>query len=222
MINYIILTKTENDRVFFMVQQLIESLKKTIYVKSSTFDKFRILLVESAVNSKYKFGDDIIVLNYDNDKFNYNHALNIGINHCETSFNDNDWYCYMNNDIVCDRNWMKFIYSCYCKNPYLQAYSPRCDFTIKEVSIGYVLGRDMCGYCFMHSKKILSIIGKFDETFDMYFQDDDYLMQLKKHNLLQASIKDSIVVHLGQQTTGKENMQKLEDGKQKYIKKHGS
>ena len=68
---------------------------------------------------------------------------------------------------------------------------------------------------------VLMTIGKFDEQFDFYFQDDDYIEQLRLYNIKHASIKSSIVAHLGQKTTGKEDMNKLYDGREKFICKYG-
>ena len=79
----------------------------------------------------------------------------------------------------------------------------------------------MLGWCFMCKHSVLMTIGKFDEQFDFYFQGDDYIEQLRLCNIKHASIKSSIVTHLGQKTTGKEDMNKLYDGREKFICKYG-
>lgn len=45
------------------------------------------------------------------------------------------------------------------------------------------------------NKKVVEVMGKFDEDFVFSYQDDDYSMTLQKHNIKHALIRNSVVIH---------------------------
>jgi len=49
----------------------------------------------------------------------------------------------------------------------------------------------------LSNSRALKQIGPFDETFDFYFQDDDYLEQLRIRGLKHATVKNAVVKHFG-------------------------
>lgn len=224
MINYIILTKTTNEFIYLMTNNLLQSLKETIYPAQNGFENYRIIIVESQKECQYTY-DSTKTINFDftkYNKFNYNYALNQGLQYCLKTFNNNDWFVFMNNDIVCDKNWICAINDTYNNDKRILSFSPFIKNTkyIDNTSIGYILGKNFVGWCFMYKYDVYKIIGEFDEKFDFYFQDDDYIEQLKIYKLLNASIKNCIVQHIGQQTTGKEDIKKLLEDRDKFIVKY--
>ena len=219
MIDFIILAKSDNQQSIDMTQNAIDSITKSLDPKDD-FKKGQVIIVESH-HCLHNYNNAISIL-YDARNFNYNHALNIGIDRLMHLNNDKQhWICSMNNDILCDNLWLKEISLAHEVYPDILSFSPKCIKECNEdISIGYTLGKHLQGYCFICNRKVIDEIGgKFDETFDFYFQDDDYLEELRKHNIKHACIKKSIVNHLGQQTTGKEDIRKLFEDRDKFIRK---
>ena len=107
MIDYVILTNTRTEKDYNMTMNLIDSLKNTIYPKESIeFSSYRITLVENNIGSGgFTYPNDCTVVNFDMSKynmFNYNYAMNIGYRYCLDNFDDTDWFCALNNDVVCE------------------------------------------------------------------------------------------------------------------------
>lgn len=221
MINFIILTKTKDENIFNMTNNLIQSIKNTIYPENTTFSNYRIIIIESQKNCKYKF-DNCITLQFDQQNFNYNHAINQSINYCLSNFMQNDWFCFMNNDLICDKEWILKINNVYSSNSQILSFGFETPYIKKknlEFQIGYNLFKHLMGCVIFCNKQVILKIGKWDQMFDYYYQDDDYLQQLQKYNILHAVIKDCRITHLGQKTFT--NIQKCRQDSKKFINKYG-
>lgn len=210
-IDIIFLTKTSDEEHYKMTCNALNSLKQC-----PEYNRLHIIVVESQQNCKFEYSDCDYVLQYPDKPFNYNEALNLAVGCCEGY-----WHCFCNNDIIFDKNWLTSLLSVSQTHPDIDSFCPRYSNKQLDIDIGYMCTKQMLGWCFMCKHSVLMKIGMFDEQFDFYFQDDDYIEQLRIHNIKHASIKASIVTHLGQKTTGDENMDKLYDGKIKFIHKYG-
>jgi len=62
--------------------------------------------------------------------------------------------------------------------------------------LGYGVGREISGWCLLISEQALQKIGLLDESFDFYFADNDYALELRRNNLKHALVFDAKVTHL--------------------------
>lgn len=197
MINFIILTKTSNSQLFNITNELIDSLINTQYPNSGEFSKYRIILVQSDKTNKFKYTlhENMYLVSFSDEKFNYNKALNQGIKYCFENFEQNDWFCFMNNDIICDKNWIKAISNEYNKNKNIKSFCPNTGKILQDVQFGYCLHKHIIGYCFLTHVDVIKSLNLFDENFDFFYQDDDYSQQLRLNNILHACVKASNIIH---------------------------
>lgn len=217
MINFIILTKTDSEEKYKMTNNLIQSIHNTIYPKNGSFSNYRILVIES-IKTDFKYQEETLELV--NNTFNYNYSLNRGIDYFISKYTQNDWFCFMNNDIICDSQWINKISKVYQKDNQIKSFSPDSGNLVNDYEYGYTLFKHLNGYCFITHKKALEKINNFDETFSFYFQDDDYLMQIKLNNIKHCCVKNSIVRHIGS-CTHTESLERLLQDRDKFIVKYG-
>lgn len=215
-INFIFLAKTSNQKQYEMTCTAFDSL-----VRSQKYgDNFNIILMESQSSAveKYQNRVDRVIDVSSITPFNYNAAINKGLAYIKDYY---EWVCVCNNDLIFDENWLQSIKISLQEHPDIKSICPRHSVNQNYDEFGYTCPGHVLGWCFMFHKDVLDQIKKFDEIFDFYFQDNDYAEQLKKYNFKHISVANSIVTHLGQQTTGPENMNKLVNDAHKFIKKYG-
>lgn len=61
-------------------------------------------VVESGEDTPYSCD---VILKYDSNVFNYNHACNLALDFIKKTWHQDDWVCFMNNDVICSREWIK-------------------------------------------------------------------------------------------------------------------
>jgi Glycosyl transferase family 2 len=198
MLDIIILSKTSDQAHFDMVKRCVDSylhdgddvINSIIIVESNKkFDNG----VWSCVSPKIK----TITPQY---KFNYNQFLNIALDHCTA-----DVVCISNNDVVVKPNCIKIMHEFFDKLPTLMSASP-VDRTWHNNSyeifpednkayLGYHTTKHLLGFCVFIRRSVFDLIGKFDERFHFYHQDNDLEMCLRKHNLPHAMITHCHIEH---------------------------
>lgn len=186
------------------------------------FDDVEIYIVESGDNMQYRCKKTI---RYDKDVFNYNHACNLAIDDIFPHMKNNDWLCIMNNDIVCDEQWLYALSTAVKMLPTIQSMCPNAENiqpneSSCKILLGHILKKTFNGCCFFLRKDVIEKIGKFDENFSFYFQDDDLLEQLIANNIQHGLVIDSKIKHIGQDTTGPEDIDKLTEGALAFINKY--
>ena len=198
-IDVIILTKS-------MCNESITSTKRTmITMQQAEKDfKFHFHLVESGINIKSQYApiiDNYIVIRED---FNYNRFLNFALPYLKY-----DWVVISNNDVGYEKNWLTEIMAIYEKRKDIQSFSPKDPMLyMKYFDWHFIESKDdyfesykvseaIMGWSLIIKKTALDKITPFDEQFDMYYQDNDYEMMLKKHGIKHALAKNSIACHLG-------------------------
>lgn len=229
MLDVIILSKTSDKAHFDMVKRCVESyladgdeiINSIIIVES---DKKFDTSVWSTVSSKIKS----IVPPY---KFNYNQFLNIALDHCTE-----DVVCISNNDVVVKPDCIKVMYSFFNQLPSLMSASP-VDRTWHNNSyelfpednkayLGYETTKHLLGFCVFVRRSVFDIIGKFDERFHFYHQDNDYEMCLRKHKLAHALITHCHIEHGQNKPESDESptdtRKKLLDSQSVYLSKWNS
>lgn len=228
MINFIILTYTLSKQHEQLTNNLVTSLINANTPTTNNYlDKYRIIAIETNQSFIYS-NENIHTIKYDLSKynsFNYNHAINQAVNFCLTNYDDNDWFCILNNDVIVDKNWLVEIDNALTIDPSIDSICPSLvtNKTTAGISYGYALHRHFIGCCYIFRKSVYEKLKEFDEYFDFYFQDDDYLECLRIHNIKNAMVLSSKITHLTSATakySGKTYNKLIEDSK-KFISKYG-
>lgn len=204
-IDVICLTKTADDSYYDMCTKTISTL-----FESQPEIEFNLVLVESADSPKWEYleikaGNPNNLIKYivSEEKFGYNRFLNIGMSH----INNSDWLLIINNDLIFESGWIDRIMEVSNARPDIDSFSPfEPDYHIKysnglvypEIFESYQTGFGVCGWCILMKKHVMDYIGKWDERFLSWYQDDDYAETLKHAGIKHALIKSSIVHHLGE------------------------
>ena len=221
--NFIILANSKTDYLHSLTQTSIESIRCTAKTGYATFDEIKLAIVESYAAADLYLKTDLHVV-YDINStggFNYNHALNIGVEKCREAFGESDWWCFANNDVIYDKDWLIAIKNALDQYPELGAISPNCRFKTRGVDIGYVLQKNLDGCCFLMRGSVLRAFGKFDERFSFFFQDDDIIEQLKLMNISCGRVCDSKIFHICS-ATALPTAQVLIYGRNKFIEKYSA
>lgn len=191
MLDIIILSKTSNQAYFSMVKRCVDS-----YLASGDALIQSIIIVESdkhfdnSVWTKVSPKIKTIVPPY---KFNYNQFLNIALEQCTAEV-----VCISNNDVEAIGNCVTAMQEFFDKIPALMSASP-VDRTWHQNSyeifpedgkayMGYETTKYLLGFCVFVRRSAFDIIGKFDERFHFYHQDNDLEMCLRRHALPHAMI----------------------------------
>lgn len=225
MIDYVILAKTDSEKHFKLTNDLLESLEETVYPRGTPFDGFRVTIVESARGSQFRYPEKYSVVEYDACKyetFNYNYALNQGVADIMGKHNDVEWICILNNDVVCEQDWLIEISKAYAEHPDAMSIAPNVNKRADGVIFGYTLFKHLEGCCFLYRRELTERLGLWDETFDFYYQDDDYLQSLKSKDIKHMRVLSSVVRHLGRQSTDyslEENLMVTKIAAVRYIQK---
>lgn len=200
-IDVVILSKTSTEKLFDILRETVKSLHDS----ESDF-KFNIIIVESNKKIKEMFGNRLYeikakfvippVLN-----FNYNLFLNIGLRESK-----NEFVLISNNDVIYFKNWFTEIKKQFDKDSNLFSASPTdmrwerhsLDYFDgkKQIYIGNRVSQEFTGWSFVLKREVFEKIGSFDETFDFYYQDDDWVQLYRMFNIKHGLVYNSKVRHL--------------------------
>jgi len=193
-IDVILLTYTKNNELYNMTKKCIESI-----INSEEKYDFRIHLIETDKTKKYKYDYKQVNIIVPNEEFNYNKFLNIGLKNCKS-----EWILISNNDTEYKEGWLTEMLKQNKKDNNLLSMSPFCPIWYRhnnlfkdniELLYGYRTSYELTGWSILLNKKVIDKIGLFDEQFSFWYQDNDYSMNLQKHKIKHALIKNSIVLH---------------------------
>jgi hypothetical protein len=201
-VDVICLANTKDEKYFRMTEYAL----KTLHVSENKY-KFNVHLVESNYESNYDYSS--LTSNYikPNESFNYNKFLNI----CNKYINS-DWVVIINNDVFFEKNWFSNIVTEHNKNPEIKSFSPKdpvwynhwypghiFDYEHNTYE-GYTISEMVFGWCLVIKKEVWDYIYPWDESFNLYYQDNDYVERIKLKDIKHAMINTSIVHHLGSMT----------------------
>jgi glycosyltransferase involved in cell wall biosynthesis len=171
-----------------MTQAAIDSLHA-----STDAYQFNVMVIETQAGDVQYKGATVIQPEI---PFNYNAYLNIGFARCTA-----DRVIIANNDLVFHKGWYEEMMKVNADSmsPWTDGYPAHN--TLKDKIIpGYQVSYLVCGWCIVVKKSVLDKIGKFDEQFDFWFQDNDYAMQLLRHQAQHVFVGTSWVTHLYSQS----------------------
>lgn len=229
MIDIIILSNCLNHKVFEMNCNCLQSLSE-----SETQIEFNVVIMESSIefkkqNFQYpKFHNIQLTVHVAPQPFNFSRNFNIGIK--KTS---NNYIALCNNDIIFKPNWCSEILKFAAETPSALSFCPKNPESrwtkakkFHQPTKGYNVREEFVGWCYILNRKIFKIIPLLDETFDFYFQDDDFAMTLRKYNINHWMVPSSNVIHLGGETSsitdGFKYNEKAHIDRTKFHKKWGA
>lgn len=197
-LDVIILTKTKGDKSIMSTRRMMLQMKS-----SEPSHTFHFHLVESGLNVLDMYKD--LVANYitPNENFNYNRFINYAIPYLK-----HDWILISNDDVSYEKNWLTEILKVHNSRPDITSFSPKDPLLYMiyfdyhfinsdlEYYESYLVTEAIMGWSILIKKESFDKIAPFDELFDMYYQDNDYAMMLKKHGIKHALVKNSIAAHL--------------------------
>jgi len=192
-IDVIILSYANNTDIVNMNNNCINSI-----LNSTKNYKFNIIVVETD-NGVHKYIQDCVTVIQPNCDFNYNKFLNIGLEKCE-----NDWILISNNDTIYKESFIEEMMLAHNIDNDILSMSPiedswHCHSNFdKSINIhyGHRVPYEITGWSIFLHKNVINTIGKFDETFEFWYQDNDYANNLIKHRINHALITKSKVKHL--------------------------
>lgn len=195
----VIIPSFTNEKTAPILKNCIQSLRL-----SEQYISFNVILIESNLDT---IGDDHgqnLTISYDWEKFNYNHALNLGLKFCQ-----NEFVVLANNDLIFYPQWMMHIIVAAYLNPEVKSFSPwnsmwawheRCfPNNSDQYLLGYEIGRHLAGWCIVAKREIFKKI-TLNERVDFWYSDNVYADELQANNMLHALVAPSRVDHITSQT----------------------
>lgn len=227
MIDVVMLAFTRDRALYEMNLQAIASLRA-----AEPEIQFNVFLLESnpafgALGWEYDSATQVI---YPPGPFNFNRFNNFG-----ATLGTADWVVFSNNDVVYAPGWCSAMLAAHTQNPAIRClcpvdldsqYTPAGTFAANEqYRIGHHVRITFTGWCFMVQRSVLQETGPFDERFDYYFADDDFTMQLRKADILNAAVMGAQVHHLAHVTSRKSDLdisEKFRQDQARFQSKWGS
>ena len=195
-IDIIILSYAKNEALKALTQQAVSSLLASEDPEEVVFN---IVVIESNRDLEpYQFPNSLTI--YPKAKFGFNRYLNVGVN--ATS---NPYICFCNNDLIFHKKWATELLGVITQEKALSA-APFCPVTHKRDGYPFQepylpIYHIFSGWCFLIKRELIDIIGAFDEKFDFWYSDMDYLNTLKVHDIKNYMVTKSKVTHLGSKTS---------------------
>ena len=223
MVNFVILANSKSAALKQMTADLITSLKDADVPTMHKLNEQRIVVIETQLNVNHDGVETITYHPKVPGLFNYNEALNQVISYCLQTHSGNDWFCILNNDVIVSKTWLTEIAKALDVDPEIMSVCPNIHSPAVGIVYGYTIWKHLDGCCILFKKEVLDKIGMFDENFLFYFQDDDYLEQLRLHNIKHARVMSSSIKHLGSQTQPEDSSiaQLLFYCRDVFVKKYG-
>jgi GT2 family glycosyltransferase len=195
-VDVIIPSKTTEKHVPFLVQT-VSSLKA-----SETDYKFNVTVVESGLYPVDCGQDD--TLSFDQKRFSYNRALNIGI-----AATDAEWIVLANNDLVFKPGWFSEIIKQHSLWPSIRSFSPWNSYNNwhprmfphneAELILGHRICYELAGWCIIVKRDLMNVID-LDERCSLWYSDNIYADELCKYGHYHALATKSYVDHITSQT----------------------
>lgn len=180
----LILSNTVNVEYYNMLENCINSIGNYKIVVVETNTKLKDKHIPLSEKCKFVFPDE---------EFNYNKFLNIGISHIT-----DDKFIISNNDVIYHNDCIHILEKALDQYDSVSPFdfnNPKHTYGFE--AIGYNIGEQLTGCSIGLTRKTYDTIGKFDEKFSFWYQDNDYADQLRKHCLKHALIKDAKITHIG-------------------------
>jgi GT2 family glycosyltransferase len=221
-VDVVMLSYARDRQLFDMNVTAIRTLRE-----SNPSVRFNVFLIESnkEFNSLGWTYDPETVVHIPQAKFNYNAFNNIGMRMGKAP-----WILFTNNDVVFHPGSIEKMIAAHQEHPQIQclcpvdpvsSYTPPGFFPKgQKIAEGYHVRTTFTGWCFLVRRSIFDDIKAFDENFDYYFADDDFVMELRKFDIRNAAVVDAHVNHLYNATSSKSDGDFNERMQKDYVRFH--
>lgn len=175
--NIIILSYTKDYQYFCMLRDCINSIGPG----------HDVIVVETNSKLKNKNIDLPCRFVFPEEEFNYNRFLNKGFE----SLKNKNKVIISNNDVIYSNDCLQKL------EESLDVYdsvSP-CE-SYQSTEVGSEVGKHVKGWCIGLNYNVYEKMGKWDESFKFWYQDNDYCNFLKMNNFTHAVIGNAIAKHL--------------------------
>jgi glycosyltransferase involved in cell wall biosynthesis len=192
----IILAYTVDASSYHITKTCIDSLWSSFEDKNA----LELIVIESGAIALATYHiPHIQIIAYDTASFNFHHALNLGLEQAQ-----GDYIAFCNNDLIFHNHWLETIIK-EMKNNSLDVASPvdpekdklwMIDKKNTSFIKGYEIQKHFKGWCFVVDKNVFKVLQQFDERFDFYFADTDFITQVEIAGFKHAVVLDAHVHHL--------------------------
>jgi GT2 family glycosyltransferase len=199
-IDLIILSYAKNDEFRNMTEDCIKSI---INSEEEGLFLFNIIVLETNTNtSSYNYINTKTI--YPDEKFGFNRYFNIGYKESV-----NEYICFCNNDLIFHKNWATELFKIEKKHKEIGSFCSKDPWLHKQYNdlnlnqnfiIGYDKMKHFTGWFFMTKRSVIQRVGAFDEKLDFWYCDDDFINVLKKYNIPNVLVTNSVITHLGSKT----------------------
>ncbi len=148
---------------------------------------------------------------------------------------DADYICLLNNDTRVEDKWLNKLLECFDEDENLGALGPMTNAstgpqgnlrkwqtkTKRLMQARYPL----VGFCLVFPRKVWEEIGGFDEGYEIYGEDSDFIMEVKERRYTVKIRTDVFIFHHGKSSTpiaiarGKDLLKMKAESKARFIKK---
>ena len=148
---------------------------------------------------------------------------------------DADYICLLNNDTRVEDKWLSKLLECFDEDEKLGALGPMTNASTgpqgncrkyRTTTKRLMQARyPLVGFCLVFPRKVWEEIGGFDEGYEIYGEDSDFIMEVKERRYTVKIRTDVFIFHHGKSSTpiaiarGKDLLKMKADSKARFIKK---
>lgn len=147
---------------------------------------------------------------------------------------DAEYICLLNNDTRVEAEWLSKMIECFEEDDKLGALGPMTNSsTGPQGNRKYRTDKKrllkarypLVGFCLVFPRKVWEEIGGFDEGYEIYGEDSDFIMEVKEHGYIAMIRTDVFIFHHGKSSTpialarGKDILKLKAESKARFIKK---
>ena len=163
---------------------------------------FNVIVIESLLSDKIDVGQDQTIY-FGPGKFSYNKALNMGIRASSA-----EWLVLANNDLLFHPCWFLEILKAHGDRLDVLSFTPWNSYYdwhqnrfphADNLTIGYRTSYELGGWCIVVKRKVFDLID-LSERVSLWYSDNIYADELKKHGIPHGLVRKSKVDHLTSRT----------------------
>jgi GT2 family glycosyltransferase len=147
---------------------------------------------------------------------------------------DAEYICLLNNDTRVENKWLSKMLECFEEDPKLGALGPMTNSSTgpqgnrkyRTAAKRLIKARyPLVGFCLVFPRKVWEEVGGFDEGYEIYGEDSDFIMEIKERGYIAMIRTDVFIFHHGKSSTpiaiarGKDILKLKKESKERFIKK---
>ena len=174
---------------------------KTLFVSEKPeIVRFHAIVIESNPEVSYDNvetnGHTVKTIYPEDKEFGYHKYLNIGVRAGQSTY-----VVLCNSDLRYGPGWASAILAVMQHEPDILSASPWCPLAHGKnrpktaYTQGYLVRKEMAGWCIFQQRKVYDHIGELDERFKFWYCDNDYAKELQVRGLRHCLVTQSTVTH---------------------------